>query len=107
VGFGLALIVLAAVFIGAWLQYIDRRDTDPSILPMPANLLIGAAFGCGCVMLGATVVLADLVWAGQRLPAETRGHGAVGLATVAVEPRVRPGPGCAAPVTDLSVPVAA
>jgi len=62
VGFGLALIVLAAVFIGAWFQYIDRRDTDPSILPMPANLMIGAAFGCGCVMLGATVVWP--IWCG-------------------------------------------
>jgi hypothetical protein len=62
VGFALAVLVVAAVFVGSWLQYIDRRNADPSILPMPPNLLIGAAFGCGCVMLGASVVWP--IWCG-------------------------------------------
>jgi hypothetical protein len=62
VGVALAVIVMLAVCIGAWLRSFDRRADDPTLVVLPANMLTAAAFGCGCVILGAVIVWP--IWCG-------------------------------------------
>jgi hypothetical protein len=56
VGVSLSILVFAAVCVGSWLQYIDRRDNVGNIPPLPGNMLTAAVFGCGWVILGAIFV---------------------------------------------------